>query len=90
MYSPDSSEKYAIQRPSGDHDGSRSIAPTVFVRLRVSPFIGRGRNYLAASLENARTAVGEIAEFEIRSANSLKPRPNARKIACYANINFLW
>src|SRR6476659_1168618 len=37
-YSPDSSEKYAIRRPSGDQIGQRSCAPVVFVRFLTSPF----------------------------------------------------
>src|SRR5881392_1492385 len=66
MYSPDSSEKYAIQRPSGDHEGSRSIAPTVFVRLRVSPLSAGAEMISPRASKIARAPVGEIAEFEIR------------------------
>jgi hypothetical protein len=36
-YSPLCSEKYAIELPSGDHAGDRSITPGVLVMLRMSP-----------------------------------------------------
>src|ERR1700733_6183255 len=40
-YSPDSSEKYAMDFPSGDHAGSRSATPGVLVMLRMSPLSAR-------------------------------------------------
>src|SRR5437773_3484060 len=66
MYSPDSSEKYAIHRPSGDHVGSRSIAAVVLVRFLTSPLSAGAVIISPRASKTARTPVGEIAELAIR------------------------
>src|SRR5262245_62111490 len=65
-YSPDSSEKYAIHLPSGDHDGSRSATPVVLVRLRASPFSAGTLMISPRDSKTARAPVGEIAALEMR------------------------
>ncbi len=59
MYSPDSSEKYAIVFPSGDHDGLRSITPGVSVRLRTSPFSAGTVRISPRASKSARIPVGD-------------------------------
>ena len=76
-YSPDSSEKYAIDLPSGDHAGSRSATAGLFVRLRPRqgpdrghhPRASAGRRHakildtLGIDLGEVRTDRGEIALY---------------------------
>src|SRR5437868_2651767 len=65
MYSPDSSEKYAIHFPSGDQAGSRSIMLVVCVKLRASPLSAGAEKISPRASKTARAPVGEIAKFEI-------------------------
>src|SRR5215470_2791690 len=60
-YSPQSSEKYAMDLPSGDHTGDRSCAPTVLVRLRESPF---SAGTVTISPRNSNTALAPVGEIE--------------------------
>ena len=63
MYSPDSSEKYAIDFPSGDHAGSRSATPGVCVRLRTSPLRAGTVNISPRASNTARVPVGDSPAF---------------------------
>src|SRR5690606_24531552 len=59
-YSPDSSQKYAIHLPSGDHDGSRSATPSVRVRLRGLPFSAGSVHTSPRASATTRLPVDEI------------------------------
>jgi hypothetical protein len=62
-YSPDSSEKYAMDLPSGDHAGSRSATAGLLVMLRMSPLsVGTVKISPQAS-KTARAPVGDIPKF---------------------------
>src|SRR5581483_10349394 len=70
-YSPDSSEKYAIDLPSGDHDGSRSATAGLFVRFRISP-LSVGTVKISPHASNtARAPVGEMPKFWILLGSTL-------------------
>src|SRR5436190_21045118 len=58
-YSPDSSEKYAMVLPSGDHDGDRSIVFGVLVITRASPFSAGTVTISPRASKSARVAVGD-------------------------------
>ena len=54
--------------PSGDHDGARSCAPGVFVRLRASPFSAGTVRISPRNSNTARAPVGEMAAALIQLA----------------------
>src|SRR5262245_6916058 len=62
-YSPDSSEKYATDLPSGDQAGSRSAVPGEFVRLRVSPFSAGTVRISPRASNSARLPDGDSPAF---------------------------
>src|SRR5438874_3850666 len=66
-YSPDSSEKKAIDLPSGDHDGSRSATAGVCVRLRTSPFSAGTVKISPRASNTARAPEGEIPALDRKS-----------------------
>src|SRR5215471_8740643 len=67
-YSPVASPQYAIHLPSGDHAGSRSRAPGVFVRSRTSPFSAGTLNSSPRASITARFADGDRSKPVIQSA----------------------
>jgi hypothetical protein len=67
-YSPDSSEKYAMDFPSGDQTGSRSKTPGEFVRLRGSPFSAGTVRISPRASKTARAPFGEMSAFRKRFA----------------------
>src|SRR5215469_12779189 len=67
-YSPDSSERYAIDFPSGDHAGSRSTTSVVLVKLRMSPF---SAGAVKISPPHAEHRAGACRR-DLRGANSLR------------------
>src|SRR2546428_14025953 len=58
-FSPDSSVNHAIDLPSGDHTGLRSLALTDCVRLRSSPFSIGTVTISPRNSNAARAPVGE-------------------------------
>src|SRR5207237_882934 len=64
-YSPDSSERYAIDFPSGDHAGSRSTTAVVLVKLRMSPFSAGTVKISPRTPNTARAPVGEMSAERI-------------------------
>src|ERR1035438_8283271 len=69
-YSPDSSEKYAMVLPSGDHAGVRSMTPGVLVKLRTSPFSAGtvrtspcGALGAAVDLDGVLLAAGDVVDM---------------------------
>src|SRR5712692_1620449 len=78
-YSPDSSEKYAMYLPSGDHAGSRSATPDVFVRLRISPFFAGTVKTSPRASNRARLPLGDSVPLRIYAASLTREVRNTGK-----------
>jgi hypothetical protein len=77
-YSPEASEKYAIDLPSGLQAGVRSAAPLVRVRLRGEPFLAGAVQTSPRASTTARLPVGEMAHEVMYFAASTGLRTQAR------------
>ncbi len=88
-YSPDSSEKYAIRRPSGAHAGSRSMTPGVLVRLRVSPCEAGSCQDFAMRLEERPHAGWRDVRIAQFAADVGKVRPYLRHVTNDVDIDAL-
>src|SRR2546429_2942635 len=73
-YSPDSSERYAIDFPSGDHAGSRSTTAVVLVKLRMSPFSAGTVKISPRTPNTARAPVGEMSAERILLGSIFRKR----------------
>src|ERR1700754_1869116 len=69
-YSPDLSEKYESDLPSGDHAGAITDAPLVRVMLRTSPFSAGTVKISPRASTAARLRVAESAMLVIRAVTS--------------------
>src|SRR5437870_13565411 len=90
-YSPDSSEKYAIDRPPGDHAGDRSITFGEFVMFRGSPFSAGTVMISPRASNSARVALGDrCAPLRRLLTFTIRARTSGRSPAIWIGTCLVW